>query len=53
MNVKVYLITEVFVSIIDTRLRLPTATFLTGKECSKDMQLELYYELLGQARHQT
>jgi len=46
MNVNIHLITDVFISIVDTRLRLPTATLLKG------MQRELYYQLLGQARHQ-
>jgi len=44
MNVRIYLITNAIVSIVDTRLRLPTETLLKG------MQLELYYEWLGQAR---
>jgi len=45
MNVRIYLITDAIFSVVDTRLCLPTETF------SKGMQLELYYECLGQARH--
>jgi len=39
VNVKIYLITEVFVSIVDTRLRLPTATLLKRKECRQECNL--------------
>ena len=42
----IFLITDAIVSIVDTRLRLPTEILLKG------MQLEFYYEYLGQARHQ-
>jgi len=38
------------VSIVGTRLRLPTETLLKGMQAG--MQLELYCEWLGQARHQ-
>jgi len=40
MNVRIYLITDAVVPIVDTRLRLPTETLLKG------MQLELYYKWL-------
>jgi len=50
MNVRIYLITDAIVSIIDTRIRLPTETLLRGMQAG--MQLELYYEWLGQAHHQ-
>jgi len=46
MNVRLYLITDSFVSLVDTRIRLSTETLLKG------MQLELYYKCLGKARHQ-
>ena len=41
MNVTIYLITDSVVSIVDTRLRLPTETFLKGMQAG--IQLELYY----------
>ena len=41
--------TDVIVSIVDTRLRLPTEALLKGIQAG--MQLEIYYEWLGQARH--
>jgi len=50
MNVRVYFITDAIVSIVDTRLRLPTEALL--KRMQAEMQLELCYEWLGQARHQ-
>jgi len=35
MNDRIYLITDAIVSIVDTRLRLPTETLLKGmKECN-------------------
>jgi len=46
VNVRIYFITDAIVSLVDTRIRLPTETLL------KEMQLELYYQRLGQARHQ-
>jgi len=46
MNVRIYLITDAIVSIVDTRICLPTETLLKGMQAG--MQLELYYE----ARHQ-
>jgi len=49
MNVR-KLITDAIVLIADTRLRLPTETLLIGMQAG--MQLELYYEWLGQARDQ-
>jgi len=42
MNVRIHLITGAVVSIVDTRLRLPTETLL--KEMQAGMQLEFYYE---------
>jgi len=50
MNVRIYLITDAIVSIADTRLRLPTETLLKGMQAR--IQLELYYEWSGHARHQ-
>jgi len=50
MNVRIYLITDAIVSIVDTRIRLPIETLLEWMQAG--MQLEIYYELLGQARHQ-
>jgi len=50
MNVRIHLIIDAIVSIVDTRLRLQTETLLKGKQAG--MQLELYCEYLGQARHQ-
>ena len=50
MNIRIYLITDAIVSIADTRLRLPTETLLKGMQAR--IQLELYYEWLGHARHQ-
>jgi len=50
MNVRIYLIPVAIVSIVDTRLHLPTETLLKGIQ--EGIQLELYYEWLGQARHQ-
>jgi len=50
MNVRIYLITDAIVSIVGTRIRLPTETLLKGIQTG--MQFELYYEWLGQARHQ-
>jgi len=52
MNVtcRIYLITDAIVSIVETRLRLPNETLLKGMQAR--MQLELYYEYLGQARYQ-
>jgi len=41
MNVRIYLITDAIVSIIDMRLRLPTETLLKGVQAG--FQLELYY----------
>jgi len=41
MNVRIYLITGAIVSIVDTRLRLPTETLLKGMQAG--MPLELYY----------
>jgi len=41
--------TDVIVSVVDTRLRLPTEALLKGIQAG--MQLEIYYEWLGQARH--
>jgi len=46
MNVRISLITDAIVSIVDTRLRLATEILLKG------MQLEFYYEYLGKARYQ-
>jgi len=46
MNVRICLNTDVIFSIVDTRLRLPTETLLKGMQAG--MQLELYYEWLGQ-----
>jgi len=37
MNVRIYLITDAIVSIVDTRLRLPTETLLKGMK--EGMQL--------------
>jgi len=45
-----YLTIGAIVSIVDTGLRLPTETLL--KRVQAVMQLELYYEWLGQARQQ-
>jgi len=42
MNVRIYLITYVIFSIVDTSLRLPTETLL--KRLQTGMQLELYYK---------
>jgi len=42
INVRIYLITGAIVSIVDTRLRLPTQTLLKGMQAG--MQLELYNE---------
>ena len=39
MNVRIYLISDVIVSIVDTRLRLPTEILL--KECSRNATLTL------------
>jgi len=50
MNVSIYLITDAIVSIVDTRFRLPTEILLKGMQAG--MQLEFYYEYLGQAHHQ-
>ena len=50
MNGKIYLTTDAIVSIVDRRLRLPTETLLKGMQAGA--QVELYYEWLGQARHQ-
>jgi len=50
MNVRIYLITDAIVSIVDTRLRLPTETLLKGMQAG--IQLELYYVWLGQAHYQ-
>jgi len=50
MNVRIYLITDAIVSIADTRRRLQTETLLKGMQAW--IQLELYSEWLGQARHQ-
>jgi len=50
LNVRIDLTTDAIFSIVDTRLRLPTETLLKGMQAG--MQLELYYEWLGQARHQ-
>jgi len=47
MNVTIYLITDVIVLIVDTRLRLPTETLLKGMQAG--MQLEHYHECLDQA----
>jgi len=44
----IFLITDAIVSIVDTRLRLPTEILLKGMQAG--MQLEFYYEYLGQAR---
>jgi len=44
------LITDAIISIVDTRFRLPTEILLKGIQAG--MQLELYYEWLGQDRHQ-
>jgi len=38
MNVRIYLITDAVVSIVDTRLHLPTETLLTGMQAV--LQLE-------------
>ena len=46
----IFLITDAIVSIVDTRLRLSTEILLKGMQAR--MQLEFYYEYLGQARHQ-
>jgi len=45
-SVRIYLINDAIVSIVDTPLRLPSKILLTG------MQLHLCYEWLGQTRHQ-
>jgi len=50
MTVRIYLIADAIVSIVDTRLRLPTETLLQGMQAG--MQFELYYEWLGQAHQQ-
>jgi len=50
MNVRIYLIADAIVSIVDTRLRLPTETLLKGMQAG--MQLERHYEWLSQSRHQ-
>jgi len=49
VNVRIYLITDAIVSIVDTRLRLPTETLLKG------MQQECNFKLIthGWARHAT
>jgi len=49
MNVRIYLISDAIVSIVDKRLRLPPEILLRGMQAG--MQLEFYYEYLGQARH--
>jgi len=49
MKVRIYLITDAIVSIVSTRLCLPTETLL--KKLQTGMQLELYYEWLGQTLH--
>jgi len=46
MNVRIYLITDAIVFIVDTRLRPPTEILLKGMQAG--MQLEFYYEYLGQ-----
>jgi len=46
MNVRIYLINDPIVSCVDTSLRLSTEILLKG------MHLSLYYEWLGQTRHQ-
>jgi len=40
--------TDTIVSIVHTRLRLPTETLLKGMQAG--IQLELHYEWLGEAR---
>jgi len=50
MNVRIYLITDAIVSIVDTIIRLPTETLLNGVQAG--LQLEHYYERLSQARYQ-
>jgi len=50
MSATIYLITNAVVSIVDTRLRLPSETLLKGMQAK--MQRELSYEWLRQARHQ-
>jgi len=50
MNIRIYLINDAIVSIVDTRHRLPTETPLKGMQAG--MQLKLYYEWLVQACHQ-
>jgi len=50
MNVRIYLITDAIVSIVDTRRRLPTELLL--KRMKARMQVEFYYKYLDQARHQ-
>jgi len=50
MDVRIYLIIDAIVSIVDTRLRLPTETLLKGMYARS--QFELYYEWLSLARHQ-
>ena len=49
MNIRIYLINDAIVSIVDTRLRLPTEIFLRGMQQEYNFN---YYEWLGQARHQ-
>ena len=43
------LIADAIISIVDTKLCLPTATLL--KWMQAEIQLELHYEWLGKARH--
>jgi len=50
MNVRIYLFTDAIISIVDKRFRQPTETLLKGIQTG--MQLEIYYEWLGQVRHQ-
>jgi len=50
LNVRIYLISDAIVSVVHTRHRLPTEALLKGMQAG--MQLELYYEWLGQDRHQ-
>jgi len=42
MNIRIYLITNAIISIVVTRLRLPTEILLKGMQAG--MQLEFYYE---------
>jgi len=53
MNVRINLITDATVLIVDTRLCLPTETLLKLKGMQEGILVELYYKWLRQAHHPT